>query len=100
MSSFTVKSHHGAEHLPSLGEEPVPRRQTRPMGTSPVTKGYLEAAQRALWTFHHQRVLDPRALAFLAPTPDTGLVPEQGVALPPLVPLPDGPLVESGESKG
>ena len=58
-----------------------------------VPKGYLEAAQRALWTFNHQRVFDPRAgaLAFLSPIPDTGLVPEQGVALPPLVPLPDGP---------
>ena len=58
-----------------------------------VPRGYLEAAQRALWTFNHQRVFDPRvrALAFLTPIPDTGLVPEQGVALSRLVPRLDGP---------
>ena len=51
-----------------------------------VPRGYEAAFQRAIWTFHHQRVFDPEArrVVHLKPLPPGGLVAETGVtgALP------------------
>ena len=51
-------------------------RSLRLSGTT-VPRTYEAAFQRAIWTFHHQRVYDPAAktMVHLRPLPQTGLDP-------------------------